>query len=268
MIQAYLILRSIKDFFKPESSRAELRDANIGRMRDLLALAQHHQQKHDFHGALDLMAQAQTLWQPYMDMPLPHFSREEQHEMDVMRIIQLTSTAQRYKQERDFSGALRMMVQAQALWEPSLGLPMPQFSRQEVHDINIGRVMYLESIAKRYQQNGFFESACDRMARARALWEPSMGFPKPHFSPEELGKMVAIPSRWIPVSVSTNSVGRFKCRKVTSVTECSICLEDVALGGMETYGPSCIHRFHLSCMREWVKQSDTCPSCRRVWLQR
>lgn len=257
------------DFFKVDFSQAELYDVNIRRVRDLAARAQRYQRAHDFHGALDFMAQAQTLWQPYMDIPLPRFSKEELSEMIVMHIIHVASIARRYKQERDFSGALRMMLQAQSLWEPSIGLQKPQFSRQELHEINIGRVMYLESIARRYQQNRFFESAYDRMARAQALWEPSMGFPRPHFSPEELEKIMAATSlSWVPVSKSTNSVGGLKYREAVSVIECAICLEDIALEEFEAYGPSCIHRFHLCCMSSWVRRSDTCPSCRRVWLER
>jgi Ring finger domain len=42
---------------------------------------------------------------------------------------------------------------------------------------------------------------------------------------------------------------------------CCICLEDFNSSGavVET---ACLHRFHRSCCREWLRQAKTCPVCR------
>lgn len=43
--------------------------------------------------------------------------------------------------------------------------------------------------------------------------------------------------------------------------ECSICMEEVALGNEVTVLP-CKHWFHGECVTAWLKEHDTCPHCR------
>lgn len=44
--------------------------------------------------------------------------------------------------------------------------------------------------------------------------------------------------------------------------ECSICMDNVALGDEVTVLP-CNHWFHGDCVTAWLKEHDTCPHCRK-----
>ena len=44
--------------------------------------------------------------------------------------------------------------------------------------------------------------------------------------------------------------------------ECSICLDDVALGSPVAELP-CRHWFHRQCVAIWLAEHDTCPHCRQ-----
>jgi len=43
--------------------------------------------------------------------------------------------------------------------------------------------------------------------------------------------------------------------------ECSICLLDVKTSA-ESYTLHCRHKFHKTCIRDWLKKQNTCPICR------
>lgn len=44
--------------------------------------------------------------------------------------------------------------------------------------------------------------------------------------------------------------------------ECSICMDEVQLGGTVTILP-CHHWFHHECIKAWLSEHDTCPHCRQ-----
>ena len=44
--------------------------------------------------------------------------------------------------------------------------------------------------------------------------------------------------------------------------ECSICMDEVALGGTVSVLP-CQHWFHHECIKAWLSEHDTCPHCRQ-----
>ncbi|KAK3711555.1 hypothetical protein LTR37_009546 [Vermiconidia calcicola] len=44
--------------------------------------------------------------------------------------------------------------------------------------------------------------------------------------------------------------------------ECSICMDEVELGGTVTVLP-CTHWFHHECIKAWLSEHDTCPHCRQ-----
>jgi E3 ubiquitin-protein ligase RNF115/126 len=44
--------------------------------------------------------------------------------------------------------------------------------------------------------------------------------------------------------------------------ECAICQDDAELGSEVAVLP-CNHWYHRTCVSEWLKQHDTCPSCRK-----
>jgi E3 ubiquitin-protein ligase RNF115/126 len=44
--------------------------------------------------------------------------------------------------------------------------------------------------------------------------------------------------------------------------ECNICMDDVTAGDEVTVLP-CAHWYHEACVAAWLKESDTCPVCRK-----
>lgn len=56
-----------------------------------------------------------------------------------------------------------------------------------------------------------------------------------------------------------------------AVTECSICLEDLASRDEDTYETPCGHAFHESCIEEWQETCEgkqfkmSCPNCRSMF---
>lgn len=52
----------------------------------------------------------------------------------------------------------------------------------------------------------------------------------------------------------------------TAAGECSICLEEMAAGQTVQRLPACSHRFHVVCIRRWLRRlgDPTCPVCRTI----
>ena len=48
---------------------------------------------------------------------------------------------------------------------------------------------------------------------------------------------------------------------VNNIPTCSICLEDIS-DSMLMIAEKCKHVFHNDCMKEWLKNNNTCPNCR------
>lgn len=44
-------------------------------------------------------------------------------------------------------------------------------------------------------------------------------------------------------------------------SECLICLEEYAVGDVQLTLP-CFHRFHDACAQQWLRRSETCPTCK------
>lgn len=53
-----------------------------------------------------------------------------------------------------------------------------------------------------------------------------------------------------------------KDQGVEGKAECSICMDEVKLGGEITELP-CHHWFHHECVKAWLSEHDTCPHCRQ-----
>jgi len=52
-------------------------------------------------------------------------------------------------------------------------------------------------------------------------------------------------------------------RNMRQAPQCAICLEDFGDGSLLCRLPGCEHLFHNCCFRPWLRQSVTCPLCRR-----
>ncbi len=72
----------------------------------------------------------------------------------------------------------------------------------------------------------------------------------------ELGQgRIAVSSAWTMTFPITASVG--------PPSKCVICLEDVLAGDKIRDFP-CRHHFHVCCIDRWLRDHDTCPSCKDV----
>ena len=49
-------------------------------------------------------------------------------------------------------------------------------------------------------------------------------------------------------------------KKEKNHEECSICLDDIASKCKKT---SCGHKFHKHCLKQWMKENNVCPICRK-----
>ena len=43
---------------------------------------------------------------------------------------------------------------------------------------------------------------------------------------------------------------------------CSICLENIEVGGLAKIIPGCLHKFHEQCIIPWLISNAICPYCR------
>ncbi|XP_021932933.1 putative RING-H2 finger protein ATL69 [Zootermopsis nevadensis] len=64
-----------------------------------------------------------------------------------------------------------------------------------------------------------------------------------------------------PGCTTNSSRRRRKQSPKEEVTRCVICYEELT-NYITTL--SCQHRFHFHCIREWFKESETCPMCRKT----
>ncbi|KAJ6126053.1 hypothetical protein N7471_010546 [Penicillium samsonianum] len=131
------------------------------------------------------MARAQACWQAELGIPRPAFSDEESHQLDVKEVQRLETQARRISQQEHSATARDAMAQAQACWRPELGIPRPAFSDEESHQLDVKEVQRLETQARGYLQEGCYDMARNRMARAQTYWRAELGIPRPAFSDEE-----------------------------------------------------------------------------------
>ncbi|CAL0333764.1 unnamed protein product [Lupinus luteus] len=57
--------------------------------------------------------------------------------------------------------------------------------------------------------------------------------------------------------------GRSDSSNASSVSICSICLDDLSIGSEATRMP-CSHVYHNHCIVKWLKTCNTCPLCRSI----
>ncbi|TVU26930.1 hypothetical protein EJB05_29503, partial [Eragrostis curvula] len=62
-----------------------------------------------------------------------------------------------------------------------------------------------------------------------------------------------------------DSTGEASLSPTTTAVSCPICLEDFVVGDGLIVMP-CSHRFHGSCLTEWLKLSHFCPCCRHALI--
>jgi len=70
---------------------------------------------------------------------------------------------------------------------------------------------------------------------------------------------VNMPNYPTPIKLSTP---KFLKKKKIKPIECSICLEEVEFYRRKRL--ECNHVFHYNCIKEWSKQNNSCPNCRKI----
>jgi len=56
--------------------------------------------------------------------------------------------------------------------------------------------------------------------------------------------------------------------RTCSGLSCVVCLEAFMSGEELIVLPQCKHRFHAACITQWLRQANSCPSCRTLAVQR
>ena len=64
-------------------------------------------------------------------------------------------------------------------------------------------------------------------------------------------------NRYRPLAPESNATLEFKC---------NICLEECKQGERQQILP-CLHKFHASCVNEWIARNNSCPTCRTPVVQ-
>ncbi|BCR99786.1 uncharacterized protein AKAW2_50128A [Aspergillus luchuensis] len=179
-------------------------------------------------------------------------------------VKRLEDHARRCLRMQLFDPGCDAMREAQELWNPALGVAKPAFSSDELRQIEVGKVQTLENLARLFLRNQFFDAAQNAMERAQVHWSIGIGIPRPGFSTNEQSR-IQTPSFGEGLK-SRKALDRLERRVVISMDNCAICIDIMAPGQMEVLG-ECGHRFHESCICEWLMQRNACPLCRNPWLQ-
>merc|ERR1711865_984684 len=70
----------------------------------------------------------------------------------------------------------------------------------------------------------------------------------------------------------TSNIAMSDCSGRTGRTcsglSCVVCLEAFMSGEELNVLPQCKHRFHAACITQWLRQANSCPSCRTLAVQR
>merc|ERR1711865_658708 len=70
----------------------------------------------------------------------------------------------------------------------------------------------------------------------------------------------------------TSNIAMSDCSGRTGRTcsglSCVVCLEAFVSGEELIVLPQCKHRFHAACITQWLRQANSCPSCRTLAVQR
>lgn len=275
---------------------------NIEAVQELETAARKNYRMKQYQRAHRGMAEATGLWDETLNIPKPCFCEEEKIQIDVARVRTLETRAREAYQLGEFRSARLYMEGARSLWTDRLRTAEPSFTTGENLEIMRGEVQEFEALARRDMQNNAFQRARINMVEAQELWAEGLGIDKPGFTLSELQRisldevegiesqarlsMRSIDSevhsvRTTEEEILTASnrpqsavrgctalelVSSLARKLVTVKDECAICSSTMAIGEIEAVGP-CSHRYHDMCIGEWLMRQDSCPMCRRKWIE-
>ena len=248
--------------------------------------------------ARDRMAQADGLWDAALGVPRPCFNPQETLQLDMVRVQALQGRAKAALRRQEFRSARLQMEEAQAYWTEELRIPWPSFTPNELLNVYVGEIQEFENRARSDKRNNAFDSARMNMVEAQLLWTGGTCTPRPEFTLLELQEMsfselegieaqVRADARSLLFEVDDSDVAtneELQIAKsstqptynnyalypelypegVSAEGNCPICLENILIGQLELKG-RCEHRYHNTCIREWLVRHNSCPMCRRKW---
>ena len=82
-----------------------------------------------------------------------------------------------------------------------------------------------------------------------------------------LGRIQAPPKKQTQ-ALSNENLVQNRTKQAETESECSICMDTINIGDLETQLENCVHKFHEKCIKIWVKTAkNTCPNCNQVAFQ-
>ncbi|KAJ5982470.1 hypothetical protein N7451_012570 [Penicillium sp. IBT 35674x] len=146
----------------------------------------------DWMWARILMAAAQDLWYPSLNVSRPCFTAAETTHMSINEVAMMADQARGCLRRGEWLMARRLMLRAQELWRPTLDIERPEFSPSEARNVELYEILLLAIKARRLLQGGFVFHAETAMVNARNLWQWELGIPQPDFDENETNQI----SRW------------------------------------------------------------------------
>lgn len=244
------------------------------------------------------MAQADGIWDPALGIPRPCFTPQETSKLDILRVQALQGRANVAFRRQEFRRARLHMEEAQAYWTEELRIPWPGFTPNELLNVYVGEIQEFENRARSDKRNNAFHSARMNMVEAQLLWTEGTCTPRPEFTLLELQEMafselegieaqIRADARSLLFEVDDSDVAtneELQIAKsstqptynnyalypelypegVSAEGNCPICLDIISIGQLELKG-RCEHRYHNTCIREWLVRHNSCPMCRRKW---
>ncbi|KAJ5522842.1 hypothetical protein N7513_003165 [Penicillium frequentans] len=173
-----------------------------------------------FHGgdwmwARILMAAAQDLWYPSLNVSRPCFTAAETTHMNINEVTMMADQARGCLRRGEWLMARRLMLRAQELWRPTLDIERPEFSPSEARNVELYEILLLAIKARRLLQRGFVFHAETAMSNARSLWKWELGIPQPDFDENETNQI----SRWKVHCLGKRARGLLQQRKCAAAAE-------------------------------------------------
>ncbi|KAH8655612.1 hypothetical protein BX600DRAFT_469997 [Xylariales sp. PMI_506] len=219
-------------------------------------------------------------------------------------IQNMMGLARWHMEKRHILNARNAMAKAQSLWAATEELqtdPEPEFTPQELHELNIAELQETVALARWHMERRHILSARDAMAKAQSLWaatEELQTDPEPEFTPQELLELDIAEMQDITALVLHNATSGWiegtqaafgRAQEIwmriggprpllpeihvevqPSQTSATTLVEasfqcPICYNSFESgCQTSCTHTFCMQCINSWMDISRSCPLCRSI----